>query len=202
VRISGGFTTVDQVLAEVERDRVFYEHSGGGMTLSGGEPLLQPAFSAALLQEAQRRGIHSAVETAGWAEEATVKRVLGLTDLILYDIKHMDAQTHKAATGVTNERILHNAQVAARLGVPMVVRTPVVEGFNDQVADIVAIGRFVVSLGVKEIHLLPYHRYGVPKYASLRRDCGLADLSVPSCARTEALSLELSELGLLVHIGG
>jgi pyruvate formate lyase activating enzyme len=202
LRMSGCTMTVNSVLAEVERDRVFYQHSGGGMTLSGGEPLLQPDFGAALLHEARSRGIHTAVETAGLADAAAVKQVLGAANLILYDIKHMDANRHLAGTGVTNERILHNARVAASLGVPMVIRTPVVPGFNDQAADVLAIGRFVISLGLKEIHLLPYHRYGAPKYTSLRRDYALMGLTVPCPELLQSLRRELGSLGLDVRIGG
>jgi pyruvate formate lyase activating enzyme len=202
LRVSGRSMTVDQVLAEVERDHVFYAHSGGGMTLSGGEPLLQPDFATGVLHEARNRGIHSAVETAGSADATVVKQVLGSADLILYDIKHMNSEKHLAGTGAPNELILQSARVASALGVPMVIRTPVIPGFNDQPAEIAAIGRFALSLGLREMHLLPYHRYGVPKYAGLRRRYEIPDLRPPSPEHLEGLRRELADLGLDVHLGG
>jgi len=202
MRIAGQRMSAQEVLAEVERDRPFYQHSGGGMTLSGGEPLLQPEFALALLWGARARGIHSAVETAGWADPLNVRRVLSETDLILYDVKHMDAQRHVAGTGVPNERILGNARLASQLGVPMIIRTPVIPGFNATVDDIMAIGRFALELGLGEMHLLPFHRYGVPKYASLRRAPELAEVAPPSQEGMAALRRALEALGLTVRIGG
>ena len=156
----------------------------------------------ALLSGARERGIHTAVETAGWAEPADVNRVLSETDLILYDVKHMDSARHLAATGVPNEKILRNAELASQLGVEMAVRTPVIPGFNDNMSDILAVGRFTLGLGVADMHLLPYHKYGVPKYASLGRDYELADVAAPSGERMQALARGLQSLGLCVSIGG
>lgn len=194
--------SVEEVLVEVERDRTFYEHSGGGMTLSGGEPLAQPDFALALLRGARARRIHTAVETAGWADPADVLRVLSETDLILYDVKHMDSRKHMAGTGVPNERILRNAELASKLGVMMVVRTPVIPGFNNEPNDILTIGRFALALGLTEMHLLPYHKYGVSKYASLGREYELADLATPAKKDMELLRQKLESLGLQVRIGG
>ncbi len=200
--MAGRLTSVEEVLAEVERDRIFYQHSGGGMTLSGGEPLSQPEFALALLRGARARDIHSAVETAGWGESAEVRQVLRETDLVLFDVKHMDSARHLAATGVPNQRILLNAELASQLGVPMTIRTPVVPGFNDSIDDIMSIGRFAIRLGVRDMHLLPYHKYGVPKYASLRREYQLGDVLVPSREQMQALAQALESLGLSVRIGG
>lgn len=194
--------SVGEVLSEVERDRLFYGHSGGGMTLSGGEPLSQPDFVRALLDGARAVKIHSAVETSGWADAADVTRVLGATDLILYDVKHMSASKHLSHTGWSNEPILRNAELAAGLGVPMIVRTPVVPGFNDSPDDILDIGRFAVRLGIEEVHLLPYHRYGASKYAGLGRDYEASGLTVPTRERMDILRSGLEPLGLSVRIGG
>jgi len=202
MRIAGRLMSVDKVLAEVERDRVFYQHSAGGMTLSGGEPLSQPDFAVALLRGARERGIHTAVETSGWAEPPDASRVLTETDLILYDVKHMDSARHQAATGVPNERILRNAELASRLDVEMAVRTPVIPGFNDNSSDILAIGRFALRLGIADMHLLPYHRYGVSKYGSLRRKYGFGDAPVLAQEHLQALAPVLESLGLCVRIGG
>ena len=200
--IAGREMSVQDVLSQVERDRLFYEHSGGGMTLSGGEPLLQPDFALALLKCARTRGIHTAVETTGCTDPATGMRVLSKTDLILYDIKHLDEATHRAGTGVTNRAILQNAELASQLGISMIVRTPVIPGFNDDPHDILAIGRFALKLGLTQMHLLTYHRYGASKYASLRRTYVLTDLAPPGKEHLDALRVGLESLGLRVRIGG
>jgi pyruvate formate lyase activating enzyme len=188
MRLVGRSTTAADVLAEVERDRVFYEHSGGGMTVSGGEPLAQPEFTLALLEGARARGLHSAVETAGLAEPELIERVLGKTDLILFDIKQMDSESHKSIVGEDDAVVLGNARLAARLGVPMIVRVPVIPGFNDQPHQIGAIAEFACSLGVTDLHLLPYHAYGVPKYASLGRRYEMPETVPPTQAHLEALN--------------
>jgi len=202
LRIVGRPMTMDEVLAEVERDRVFYRHSGGGMTLSGGEPLSQPDFALELLMGARAVGIDTAVETAGQAAPCEVRRVLGATDLILYDVKHMDRHKHQLWTGVTNKGILQNAELASQLGVRMIVRTPLIPGFNDDPSDIVAIGRFALGLGLKQMHLLPYHAYGAGKYASLGRAYTLGDVTAPSADHMQALRSALESLGLQVRVGG
>jgi pyruvate formate lyase activating enzyme len=166
LRLSGNRMTVSQVLVEVARDRVFYEHSGGGMTLSGGEPLAQPDFALALLRAARELGLHTAVETTGLAGAGTVERVLRETDLILYDIKQIDPSRHREGTGVNNSAILANAKLAAGLGVAMILRVPVIPEFNDQPDTIQAIARFGIELGLSELHLLPYHTYGPDVHVS------------------------------------
>lgn len=200
LRLSGRQLTADQVLGEVTRDQVFYGHSGGGMTLSGGEPLAQPEFALALLQGARHLGIHTAVETTGFASGQVVRRVLSAADLILFDIKHMDPAVHRAHTKQGNARILKNASLAASLGIPMIVRVPVITGFNDSVEDLVEIGRFARGMGISNLHLLSYHRYGVPKYAALGRRYPLADTPAPSAAHLQTLGSSLQAIGLTVSI--
>lgn len=202
MRLAGRSTTAADVLAEVERDRVFYEHSGGGMTISGGEPLAQPEFTLALLEGARARGLHSAVETAGLAEPETIKRVLSRADLILFDIKQMDSDVHRSVVGDDNAAILRNARLAARLGVDMIIRVPVIPGFNDQPHQIAAIGEFTHLLGVSELHLLPYHRYGAAKYANLGQRYEMPETVPPSQAQIETLRLGLECLGLSIRAGG
>jgi pyruvate formate lyase activating enzyme len=202
MRLAGRSTTAADVLAEVERDRVFYEHSGGGMTISGGEPLAQPEFTLALLEGARARGLHSAVETAGLAEPETVERVLGRADLILFDIKQMDSDAHRSIVGDDNAAILRNARLAARLGVDMIIRVPVIPGFNDQPHQVAAIGEFTHLLGVSELHLLPYHRYGAAKYANLGQRYDMPETIPPSQAQIETLRLGLECPGLSIRAGG
>ncbi len=202
MRLTGSSTTAADVLAEVERDRVFYVHSGGGMTVSGGEPLAQPEFTLALLEGARRLGLHSVVDTAGLGEPGTVERVLSRADLVLFDIKQMDPEAHRSMAGDDNAVILGNARLAARLGVEMIIRVPVIPGFNDQPHQITAIGEFARSLGVSELHLLPYQSYGAAKYASLGRTYEMPPTLPPTQTQLETLRLGLENLGLVVRAGG
>lgn len=202
LRVVGRQVSVQQVLAQVERDRPFYLHSGGGMTLSGGEPLNQPEFAIALLHGARELGLHTAVETTGWADPDVVQRVLPQADLILYDIKHMDPQRHRAGTGVDNTVILHNVRLASALGIPVIIRIPVIPGFNDDLENMLATGRFALELGVGEVHLLPYHRFGAGKYAGLGQEYALADILPPRPEQMESLRMTLVSLGIRVRLGG
>jgi pyruvate formate lyase activating enzyme len=202
LRIAGHRTSVECVLAEVLRDRIFYDHSGGGMTLSGGEPLMQPEFALALLRRARQIGIHTAVETCGSTSAEVIRRVLSQADLILYDIKHMDSAKHRAGIGKSNGSILRNARLAASLGVEMIARVPVIPGFNDSLDEILAIGRFARDIGLSELHLLLYHRYGVSKYSGLGRTYALTETASPSESEIQTLRTELQALGLRVRVGG
>ncbi len=201
LRIAGRVVSAGEVLREVERDAAFYANGSGGLTLSGGEVLQQPEFAFALLQLARAHGIHTTVETCGWSNANNVTRVLSQADLILFDIKHWDANLHADATGRSNARILENALLASQLGVPMIVRTPVVPDFNDNVYDMRAIGQLVRAMGLSEMHLLPYHTYGVPKYAALDRTYTLPHTSVAP-ARLQEIQNALEQLGLSVRVGG
>jgi pyruvate formate lyase activating enzyme len=202
LRLAGRRVTAAEVLDEVARDSIFYQHSGGGMTLSGGEPLVQPDFALALLEGARALGFHSAVETNGLTSPEIIRRVLSQTDLILYDIKHMHSARHRAATGETNTAILENARLAATLGSEMMIRVPVIPGFNDDLSQITAIGKFARELGISELHLLPYHRYGITKYASLGRAYTLSEANAPTQSQMDSFRDELQALGLRVRIGG
>ncbi|WP_207260187.1 glycyl-radical enzyme activating protein [Desulfovibrio sp. Huiquan2017] len=178
--VYGEEQSVDKVLRRVEEDERFYARSGGGVTLSGGEPFAQPDFALALLREARRRHINTAVETCGQAPWAVVESCLPFVDNFLYDIKSMDDEKHREKTGHTGRSIRENLVKIkeARPGVPIRVRTPVIPGFNDTVGDIEAIIEFVKSLpGEKcEYEALPFHRMGQPKYANLGRTYDYADI--------------------------
>lgn len=193
---------VEQVLSAVARDSIFYKHSGGGMTLSGGEPLTQPDFAFALLLSAREQGIHTAVETTGYASADVVQHVLGACDLILYDIKQMNPAKHLTGTGVSNARILDNARLAASLGVRMIMRVPIIPGFNDAPQDLVAIGRFALELGVTELHLLPYHNFGVTKYSGLGRAYPLPNTPLLTTEQIQSLRQTVETLGIKVCVGG
>ena len=199
--IIGKQMTVEQVLAEVERDLIFYEVSQGGITVSGGEPLAQAHFVEALLKAGKARGMTTAIETTGYAPWPSVERIIRYTDLVLYDIKHIDPVVHRRLTGISNKLILENVRKLANLGVSLTVRCPVVPGFNDKSRDMDRLFHFVANLpGVKQIDLLPYHRLGGPKYTMLGCDYALKEVKPPTRQDLERLTQVANRQGLEVNI--
>lgn len=199
----GKLMTAAEVLEQIELDRPFYDQSGGGMTLSGGESLAQPDFAGRLLGAAKARGIHTAIETCGFAAWDVWQRLLPHLDLILYDVKEVDPSKHRIFTGVSNRLILKNLERLAKTDVPVIVRRPVIPGYNDDVEDMHALGHFVQQLQtVCDVHLLPYHRLGYSKYDRLGRKYMLGDKpAMENDALTELGEILLS-YGLKVRIGG
>ena len=203
LNISGSEQTVGEVLAEIKKDSNHYRRSAGGITLSGGEPLAQPDFAEELLKGCKANGWHTAIETSGYTNEKVLKRILLWTDLVLLDIKHMDSTKHREGTSVSNEVILKNAQVIALTGVSMIIRTPVIPGFNDNLDNIREIAQFALKLGiVRELHLLPYHRLGQQKYAYLGKEYLLEGLKPPSREDMAGLKKVVESYGLTCSIGG
>ena len=203
VKTVGRDVTVEELMPELLADVNYYRRSGGGITLSGGEILAQHNFAAALLKACKENGLHTAVESTGNASYEKIEAILPYLDLFLMDIKHMDSAKHKEYTSAPNELILENAKKIAKSGVELIIRTPVVPTFNDTAEEIKAISRFAASLpGVKEHHLLPYHRLGQDKYAGLGRKYGLQEILPPSKERMEYLLSVAEESGLKCQIGG
>jgi len=164
----------DELLSEIDRDVLFYDQSGGGVTLSGGEPLAQAEFSLEILTACRARRIHTAVDTSGYGPTEVVEAFAKLTDLFLYDLKVMDSARHEAGTGVANEQILANARLLDALGARMWVRVPLIPGVNDDVENLAAIGRLVRDLrSVEAVQVLPYHRAGEAKLERLGRTTAL-----------------------------
>ena len=195
--------TAGEVIKEVLRDLPYYRRSGGGITLSGGECLLQPDFAYALLSLAKAHGIHTAIETALFAPPSHVERILPLVDVVLMDIKHMNPQKHKEFTGQDNVRILENARYVGEHAHDLVVRVPVVPTFNDTIADIAQIAAFARRLPrARAIHLLPYHRLGQDKYTALSRDYGMGEIPTPTDAKMQSLRRAAETAGLPCQIGG
>ena len=195
--LAGETKSVDEIVEIVLRDRAFYETSGGGVTLSGGEPLLQLDFAEAILRRCRDAGIHTAVETAANLPWDQLARILPLTDLLMMDIKVMDTVKHRDCTGVSNERILDNARKLGKEQIPLVIRTPIVPGVNDDDASVAAIAAFVAGLpNVVTYELLRFHGMADSKYASLEMDHRARDLAAPTKARMEALTKIARSFGL------
>jgi len=168
ISASGRYLTVEEVVEEVERDSLFYENSGGGVTLSGGEPLSQWEFALQLLKECKVKGTHTALDTCGYAPWNVMERVLDYTDLVLFDIKHMDAEEHRKGTGKSNKLILDNARRTASK-VRTWLRVPLIPGYNDSEENLREIAKFGLEIGVEKVSLLPYHLWGRSKYTKLGR---------------------------------
>lgn len=202
--LAGKMTTVDQALDKIMKDKIFYDGSGGGMTISGGEALVHPFFSEALFKACREKGVHTAIETCSFAPETVVDHVFAYVDLALLDIKHMDSEVHKKLTGVGNEQILSNIKhVYHDLKVPVVIRVPTIPGYNDSVENISTTAKFVAEeLGPDvAVHLLPYHSLGESKQESLG-NTDFLNLTPPSQAHMEELKALVESYGLTAQIGG
>jgi len=199
--ISGKLMTVEEVLEEVKKDALFYQNSGGGVTFSGGEPTHQPEFLWYLLKGSQESGIHTALDTSGFVKPEILKRVLEHTNLVLYDIKHMDPAKHKEFTGVDNRLILENARMIATMGKPMIIRVPLIPGRNDSKENIKALAEFMLSLGLKRVDLLPYHSLGKIKYQRLGMEYKLSDLKPFAEGEVAKIKADLESYGLQVGVG-
>jgi pyruvate formate lyase activating enzyme len=176
--MAGRWWTAEELLEELLRDRPFYDQSAGGVTLSGGEPLLQPYFSARVLQLCKEAGLHTAIETAALGQWERLADLLRWTDLVMVDIKIIDDMAHRAATGVSNRPILANVQRMAEQAAALIVRTPVVPTVNDTAEAIGAIAAFVAGLpGVQYYELMPFHKLAAGKYRSLGLEYRAADLA-------------------------
>ncbi|WP_396136471.1 glycyl-radical enzyme activating protein [Clostridium sp. SHJSY1] len=174
--LKGKKMTVEQVVKELKKDSINYRRSGGGITLSGGEPLVQSDFSKELLKACKVQGWHTAIETTGYGSVESIEKVFPYIDLALMDIKNMNSNIHKKYTGVSNEIILKNAKRISQI-TKMVVRVPVIPEFNSSEDIIYEICKFAKELNsVNTIHLLPYHTYGENKYKLLGRDYSMNEL--------------------------
>jgi pyruvate formate lyase activating enzyme len=201
--ICGRHLSVPEVMGEVELDREFYERSGGGVTFSGGEPFAQPRFLAALAREAKDRGLHTAVETCGQADWEAMAPGLAHMDLVLFDIKHMDAAAHLRLTGQSNARILENLRAVDALGVPVRLRLPLVPGQNDSEENLGRTAALAAGLtNLESLDVLPYHRMGEPKWRQLDRDYPLHGLSPHGREEVRRLADILRTFPIPVGIGG
>jgi len=198
-KMAGKRVTVDELVIEIEKDRIFYRNSRGGVTVGGGEPTSQPEFVTALLKECKRLNIHTAIETCGYGHWDRIGPVFDYVDQIFFDLKHLDDERHKAITGVSNHLILENARRVASLGKETIFRIPLVPGHNDTEENIAATGRFIRELeapsGCIKVEVLPYHRLGADKYVWLSKEYPLGQTKIPEKQSVQRYKGLLKSLG-------
>ena len=180
LEMSGKEMTVDEIIAEVMKDKTFYDNSGGGMTVSGGDPMLHPAFTLALLKAAKEKGLHTCIETSGFAKWEDVEALIPYVDLFLWDFKESDPVRHKEFTGVSNERILDNLHRLDAAGGKVVLRCPLIPGYNVRDEHLSAIASLANELThVVRIDVEPYHPLGKSKSEAIGETYALADMTFP-----------------------
>jgi pyruvate formate lyase activating enzyme len=195
--------TVEEVMDVVRKDRPFYAESGGGVTLSGGEPLIQMSFIGEVLKACKDESIHTAIETSGYADWDGFNDVLEFVDLILFDVKQMDPQVHKKTTGVDNRLILQNLKSIDDACIPIIVRIPLIPGYNDEEENLIKTAEFLSDLKhVGAVHLLPYHNLGGYKYRLLGMQYDLEDLDKPDDENIARAAALFKSYSFKVVVGG
>lgn len=190
------------VMSELVRDRVFFEESGGGVTFSGGEPFMQPAFLRSLLEACRGEGISTAVESCGMTDQGELLGMADKVDLFLYDVKLMDQARHGEVTGVGNETILANLAALAEAHAHVIIRFPVIPGVTDGSENVSLMVAMMHRLGLREIDLLPYHRIGTDKYRRLGRPYEMAELQLPSAEAMGNIRRMFADAGIKASVGG
>ena len=198
----GSWYTVQEVIDEIAKDRMFYEKSGGGVTLSGGEPLFQKKFALELLKELKNQGYHTNIETTGYVSREYLENVLPYLDLIYMDFKHPDPARHLKKTGVSNEQILENLTWLLQQDVPLVVRIPVIPRFNHSAEVAQQYGKILSEIGAKEIHLLPFHQFGQGKWRALGLEYDYEDDKNMHEEDVQEMADIISGYGIKVQING
>ncbi|MCI0523359.1 MAG: glycyl-radical enzyme activating protein [Bacteroidales bacterium] len=204
IEMSGRVMTVEEIMDAIERERVFFDHSGGGVTFSGGEPLLHIPLLTKLLDDCGRRGIHRAVDTAGNVSSKVITDVAERTDLFLYDLKMMDPVLHRKWTNTSNDRILSNLILLAERGSEIIIRIPLMGGINDTEENIDQTARFIASLAGdrKQVNLLPFHKIAQNKYMKLGRHDSFELFSEPGSERLAAIAGQFETYGIKATVGG
>ena len=199
----GHTVTAGQVMAEIRKDVIFYDESAGGATFSGGEPLMQPLFLAALLDGCRAESIHTTVDTSGFARSETMAAIVKKADLILFDLKLMDDTAHRQYTGVSNDRILKNLAMAAASGTPVRIRVPLIPGITGTQENAEQTAHHIRSLGaVNAIDLLPFHPTADNKYRRLGKANPMAGIPAPTAEAVSAVKTIFQTHGFDVTIGG
>ncbi len=199
----GKEVTVEEIIKEVEKDVIFYDESGGGVTFSGGEPLMQPDFLWTLLVECKERSLHTAVDTSGYAPFDVLDRMIQKTDLFLYDLKLMDDEEHQKYTGVSGMLILDNLNRLVEKGKPIDIRIPIIPKITDTEYNLNQIMEFLVKLDhIRNVSLLPFNCFGTEKYKRLRIKNKMVNVSPPSQDVMEVIKSQFENRGFHVKIGG
>ena len=199
----GKTVSPEEIIEIVKKDLPFYSQSGGGVTFSGGEPLMQPEFLFDCLKLCGQEGIHRAVDTSGYAEIKIIKQIARETDLFLFDLKFMDSEKHRHYTGVSNPLILANLKYLARSGSRVTIRFPLIPGVNDNDENIELMGMFLRILPeIETVHILPYHRYQENKYVHLNTAYMVKDIPLFTPDDLSRVKKRLENFGLKVDIGG
>jgi pyruvate formate lyase activating enzyme len=201
LKVAGEWWTADDLVDDLARDAPFFEASGGGVTLSGGELTMQPAFARAILAGCHERGIHTAIETTGYTPWRILAGFAPVVDLFLYDLKPMDDASHRRVTGVSNELIHANLRRLAATGARIVARVPLIPGLTDDPTNVDAASAFAASAGIRELHLLPYNAAAGAKYLWIGRDFDLAEARTQAPEQLASLAAICREHGLTVEIG-
>jgi pyruvate formate lyase activating enzyme len=202
---AGKFYSVETVLEILGRDRVFMNQSGGGVTFSGGEPMLQFEFLLDALKSCKENGYHTTVDTSGYSSADKFKSIIPFTDLFLFDIKHLDEARHIESTGTSNISILDNYRLLLEIGNEIIVRIPVIPGFNDDSAHLERLKQFLYETknsSLQRINLLPFHRIGSSKYKRFNIPYKLERVKPPSKERMQELKEFFQQTGIKVKIGG
>ena len=199
LELAGRTVTVEEVIAEVVKDELFYQTSGGGMTVSGGEPMMQFEFTRELLSAAKEvagpPGLHTCVETSGFSTFARFAEILPYVDLFLYDVKETDPELHEESTGVPNRTIIENVLALDRAGAGLILRYPIIPGLNDREAHFEGIADLADRMDhVREIHILPYHALGTSKSRRLGKTPPLSDTQMPEEAQVQHWVAAVQEL--------
>lgn len=198
----GKFMTVEEVVFEIKKDMVFYNTSGGGATISGGEAGAQPQFTLELLKTLKKCGINTAIETCGQVSTNNLLEISKYLDLVLFDLKIMDKERAKKLLGADIELIKNNICILAEKGVKVVPRVPMIPGYTMDSQNIEKIIEFVKKLALKEVHILPFHQYGSNKYEYMEKKYELKGIKPPSEDNIEKIKLQMEEKGLKIIIGG
>jgi pyruvate formate lyase activating enzyme len=201
-KVAGRWMTVSEVMHEIERDLIFWDESGGGVTFSGGEPLAQARFLESLLDACREKRIDTVVETCGLANKDGLLELSEKVGLFLYDLKILDPVKHKKYTGVANDSILANLEALARSNKPVVVRFPVIPEINDDSENIRQMVGLLSRLQLWRIHLLPYHQTGTEKYKRLGRGFRMEQVKAPSPSLVTKIAGEFERAGFNVKVGG
>jgi len=196
----GEFLTVDETMSEIEKDDLIYYKSGGGVTVSGGEPLFQGKFVYRLLKACKKRGYHTAMDTCGYASWSEMEKVLEYVDLVLYDIKHLDPERHRKATGKGNDLILENLRKISS-HTKIWLRIPLIPGFNDSYEHLRRVGELGKEIGAEKVSILPFNRFGENKSFGIGRPLAINGIEDPEKEDIQEIQRYIGELGLHVTIG-